>query len=237
MTGPHGPAGPTGEGARDDDAYSATALGSHWFRTPSTGETRRDAPTVRLAAGGAGEDAGDGLLRFGPGVPAPPSGDGGGGGGGTASATAVRHGTPPYAHPAAAGAGRRRPRLRRYALAAAVLLAVLAYLAWQRLGPDLAVEHVAVRTDPDGPGCDGTADVVGAVTTNGRAGTIRYRWLRSDGTSSGVLEEEVARGQRQARLHLLWTFRGEGVHRATARLEVTSPGRHTAGAAFTYRCP
>jgi hypothetical protein len=132
--------------------------------------------------------------------------------------------------------GRRRG-LRRYALAATVLLAVLGFLAWQRYGPGVAVRDVVVRTSPDGPGCGGTADVVGVVRTDGRPGTLTYRWVRSDGTDSGLLRERVGRGQKQARLHLLWTFEGRGEYRASAELWIVSPSRHSADARFTYRCP
>ncbi|MEE1938942.1 hypothetical protein V1L54_05855 [Streptomyces sp. TRM 70361] len=202
-----------------DDTYSATLLGTHWGQTP--------VPDTRLPAPAPGDPAG-GVLRFGPGVPR--------GGTGAAPAASAWHGAPPPGRPAP-GTARRRPWPRRWALAAALLPAVLAYPAWQWLGPELTVEQVAVRADPAGPGCDGTADVVGVVTTNGWSGTIRYRWLRDGGTSSGVLEEKVARGQREARLHLLWTFRGEGVRQASARLEILSPGSRAASADFTYRCP
>ncbi|WP_199185843.1 hypothetical protein [Streptomyces carminius] len=209
----------------DDDTYSATLLGTHWVRTPTPepGPPRHDTPTAHLADPAGGGPAG-GVLRIGPGVPRS----------GTVPAPATAAGTRPHGRPAA-GTIRRRPR--RWAPAAALLAAVLAYPAWQWLGPELTVHQMAVRADPAGPGCDGTADVVGVVTTNGWSGTIRYRWLRDGGASSGVLEEKVARGQREARLHLLWTFRGEGVRRASARLEILSPGSRAADADFTYRCP
>jgi hypothetical protein len=38
------------------------------------------------------------------------------------------------------------------------------------------------------------------------------------------------------RLHLLWTFHGQGSHQARAELEITSPAAHTASARFTYDC-
>lgn len=190
------------ERGRDSDSeYSATELASHWFQTPD-----RDESAATLI------EPPDGVLRFGPGVPA-----------------RAPAGPPPRPR-------RRRRGLRRYALAAAVLLAVLGYLAWQRLGPPLAVESVTVESDAGGPGCDGTADVVGVVSTNGSPGTLRYRWVRSDGTESGTLEEKLTRGQREARLHLLWTFRGKGSHEARAELRITAPERHTAATQFSYSC-
>lgn len=131
---------------------------------------------------------------------------------------------------------RRLAGLRRYALAAFVLAGVLAYLGWQRFGPGIEVQDVAVRTDPKGPDCDAAADVVAVVATNGRPGILTYRWVRSDGTRSEQLTERVPRGQREARLHLLWTFKGTGSYPAKAELQLVSPGQRTAAVDFTYRC-
>ncbi len=86
-----------------DDEYSATVLGSHWFSGPPA------------AAEPVAPDRVEGsVLRFGPGV--------------TAAMPA------PFPVSAALAAPPRRRRgagLRRYALAAVVLAAVLAYLGWQ----------------------------------------------------------------------------------------------------------
>ncbi|WP_328622243.1 hypothetical protein [Streptomyces sp. NBC_00354] len=157
------------------------------------------------------------VLRFGPGVTA-----------------AMPAPFPVVAEPVPA---RRRVEWRRYTLAAVVLLAVLAYLAWQRYGPAIEVRDVTVAAaDPQGPGCDSAADVVAVVRTNGRPGTLTYRWIRSDGTQSEQLTERVPRGKKEARLHLLWTFQGRGTYAAEAKLQLVSPGQHTAATQFTYRC-
>ncbi|THA81502.1 hypothetical protein [Streptomyces sp. A0592] len=196
--------------APEGDDYSATVLGSHWFSGPP-------AP-----AGPVEPDRVEGsVLRFGPGVTA-----------------AMPAPFPLDAAVAVAAVPRRRQGagLRRYALAAVVLAAVLAYLGWQRYGPGLAVREVAVSTDPAGPACDATADVVAVVGTNGRPGTLTYRWVRSDGTRSEELTERVPRGQSEARLHLLWTFRGTGSYQAKAELQLLSPAQRTASVNFTYRC-
>lgn len=195
--------------APQDDDYSATVLGSHWFSGP------QPAPEV------VPDRVEGSVLRFGPGV--------------TAAMPAPFPVTGAAAASARSGAG-RGSGLRRYALAAGVLLAVLAHLGWQRFGPALAVREVAVTTAAEGPACDAAADVVAVVRTNGRPGTLTYRWLRSDGTRSEPLTERVPRGQREARLHLLWTFRGTGTYPARAELELLSPGRRTAAVEFGYRC-
>ncbi|MDI9884315.1 hypothetical protein QMZ92_07855 [Streptomyces sp. HNM0645] len=215
------PPSPDGEGhgPPSPEDYSATALASHWSELPDTPP-----------------DAVEGtVLRFGPGVTAAAreryDGD---------RTTVVWHtGTlPGAAPPPARGAGRSwASGLRRYALAAVILLAVLLFLGWQRFGPGPTVRGVAVDTDPGGPGCDGTAVVTAVVRTDGRPGALTYRWVRSDGTASEVLTERMARGQDRARLRLLWTFHGEGAYRARAELRLSSPSRHDASAEFLYTCP
>ncbi|WP_329123772.1 hypothetical protein [Streptomyces sp. NBC_01353] len=203
----------------DSDDYSATVLGSQWFERPAD-----DVPPDRVE----GE-----VLRFGPGVTAAVrrrAVDG-------PTTAQIWHGTLPGQDPGGAPPRPRGRGLGRYALAGVVLLAVLAFLAWQRIGPTVSVRGVAVAPPARPLGCDGTADVVAVVETDGRPGTVTYRWERSDGTTSGLLRERLARHQTQARLHLLWTFRGRGEHRATARLVIVSPSPgHTAETRFTYRC-
>ncbi|MFG2336269.1 hypothetical protein [Streptomyces yangpuensis] len=189
-----------------DEEYSATVLGSHWFSGP---------PQPQEAVPDRVEGS---VMRFGPGV------------------TAAMPAPFPVVVPVVVPPRRRGAGLRRYTLAAVVLAAVLAYLGWQRFGPGIEVRDVAVTTDPAGPACDATADVVAVVGTNGRPGTLTYRWVRSDGTKSEELTERVPRGQREARLHLLWTFRGTGSYQAKAELQLLSPGQRTAAVDFTYRC-
>ncbi|WP_261993231.1 hypothetical protein [Streptomyces sp. adm13(2018)] len=199
----------------NDDDYSATQLGSHWFERPVP-----EAAPDRVE----GE-----VLRFGPGVTAAALRRAEN----TPTAVEIWHGTLPGV-PAPRPARSRGPR--RYALAAVVLVAVLLFLAWREYGPGVAVRDVTVGVAEQRLGCDGTADVVGLVRTDGRPGTVTYRWERSDGTRSGVLTEKLARGQEEARLHLLWTFHGSGTHQAVARLVVTSPGQRSSEVTFTYDC-
>ncbi|MEV6651838.1 hypothetical protein [Streptomyces sp. NPDC051219] len=219
----------------DDDEYSATALASHWIQRPEPPTRQHPHPYPRHdAAPDAAPDRVEGsVLRFGPGVTAVAHHRHG-----RDSTATVWHGTLPGRTPLPPRAGRQRSAgLRRYSLAAVVLLAALAFLAWQRYGPTMAVRGVTVQTPPQSPSCDGTADITAVVKTDGRPGTLAYRWQRSDGTTSGELREGVSRGQREARLHLLWTFHGRGDYRARAELQITSPTRHTAATGFTYSCP
>ncbi|MCM2390591.1 hypothetical protein [Streptomyces albipurpureus] len=230
-------------GADPGDGYSATALGSHWFDRPGPmpqgeGPTLVQPPSwpgVRTDSAEVLPDRVEGqVLRFGPGVTGSPRSHST-----HHTASAVWHGTQPdTSHRSdAAGPPKSRVRgLRRYALAAVVLAAVLSFLAWQRYGASLTVEKVSVRTAAERIGCGGTADLVGLVDTDGRAGALVYRWVRSDGTTSGRLREKLARGQKQAKLHLLWTFSGEGEYRASAELQLISPSTHRASGRFDYRC-
>ncbi|MGI5365778.1 hypothetical protein [Streptomyces iakyrus] len=205
----------------DDAEYSATVLASHWIQRPGPDETPVGQPATEHGPWPVPPDRVEGsVLRFGPGV--------------TAAARQRTHVTLPAVPPPPAP---RVRRLRRHALPALVLVCVLAFLAWQRLGPALRVNTVTVTARPTALDCDGTADLVGLVTTNGRPGTLSYRWIRSDGTASGVLKEELVRGQRQARLHLRWTFEGPGHRTARAELRILSGTARTATTGFAYDCP
>ncbi|MEV4695026.1 hypothetical protein AB0K27_28395 [Micromonospora echinospora] len=173
------------------------------------------------AVSGAPAPAPGGELRFGPGVPV----------------------TPPPAPPwPTAPPIRPRPVWRRVVsvlstlLAAALLLTVGLYL-WQRLRP-MEVEQVSVAaTRPAGVACDVTVDVVATVRTNGRAGTIRYQWFRSDAPPGAVLTERVGSGQHTATLTLKWTFSGVGTTAGTATVNIIEPAPMQAGARVRYRCP
>ncbi|MEU8577608.1 hypothetical protein [Streptomyces asoensis] len=208
---------PDGHGSADAE-YSATVLASHWIQRPEPRATLVGPPATRILPTPEPDRVEGTVLRFGPGVSA-------------AAAQRTHRTLPAVPTPAAPS------RVRRHALPVLVIVLVIAFLAWQRLGPSVAVRSVDVTARPTVVGCDGTADIVGLVTTDGRPGTLSYRWIRSDGTASGVLREVVVRGQRQARLHLLWTFEGKGHYTARAELHLVSPlGRTTTGH-LTYDCP
>ncbi|MFD7135066.1 hypothetical protein [Streptomyces sp. NPDC059894] len=212
------------DAASDDDGYSATVLADHWFRRPGPDSGTHAAVPVPVPQAGptAPRDADRTLLRFGPGV------------------TAALARGPRAALPAAPPAPPEPPcrRLRRHALPALVLAAALAFVLWrqQSAGP-VAVREVTVTAARQSAGCDGTADVVAVVRTDGGPGTFSYRWVRNDGTASDVLHATVARGTRHTRLHLLWTFQGQGRFTAAAELRVLSPVRRAAEVRFSYDCP
>lgn len=223
---------PADEPGPADAEYSATVLGSHWIQRPEPDDTKALTentdtlvePTATKIAPTAPTrpDRVEGtVLRFGPGV--------------TAAVAHRTHRTLPVVPPAPTTP--RHRRLRRHALPALVLVCVIAFLVWQRLGPSVEVRTVAVTARPTAVGCGDTADLVGVVTTNGRPGKLAYRWIRSDGTTSDVLRETVVRGQKRARLHLLWTFQGKGHYPAQAELRILSPAHRTVAGHLTYDCP
>ncbi|MEY9962869.1 hypothetical protein ABIA33_000895 [Streptacidiphilus sp. MAP12-16] len=185
------------------------------------------APTLQPAQPSAQQPAlpAEGLIRFGPGVPDPK----------TARTIAVWKGAGPG--PAAAPEAKPGRRVGRYALAGVVLLAVVAFLLWQRFGPSLAVSSVSVAAAPASLGCDGTEVVTATLQTNGRSGTVHYRWVRSDGTDSGVLQQSVPAGLHQVSVPLRWTVQGKGTFQGTATVWITGPVAGSASASFSYSCP
>ncbi|MGV4984601.1 hypothetical protein ACVB8X_42535 [Streptomyces sp. NRAIS4] len=172
----------------------------------------------------AGEDSGEIMLRFGPGVPVEEQ-----------DVLRARWRTA-----AAVPARQRRRRRRRGWIITTAVVAIAAVLLWLLLRPAPAPAVVAVQVQaPAGPlHCGQTADLVGVVTTDGHGGPVTYRWLRADGQDSGELVRTAHRGERRVRVHLRWTVRGPGRFRGTARLRIahqTAPME--AEASFTYVCP
>lgn len=212
----------------DPDAWRSTLE----FPAEETAETVPQQPDADGAVTEAAPGT-TGLRRFGPGVPTPT------GSAGTGQAAAVWHGTVSPGESAGPGVPGRKHRsraLRGWSLPIVVVLAVLAYLAWQRYPRPVHVTGLDVRADAASWGCGATARVVGTVRTDGGAGTIRYRWRRSDGTTSDELREEVPRGTRQTQVVLLWTLTGPGSLTATATLTVLAPQEQSATAGFRYLC-
>ncbi|MER7584315.1 hypothetical protein [Kitasatospora sp. NPDC097691] len=134
-------------------------------------------------------------------------------------------------------ARRRRAAFGRLVWAAVLLVLPAVLLTRCHVDPPLDLTGVSVTAAPAaGPTCGGTAVLTASVTTNGNPGTIRYRWLRNDGTSSGELVQPVQSGERQVDLVLRWTFDGPGTLRATATVEVLTPQRLSGSTTFRYSC-
>ncbi|MFF7592731.1 hypothetical protein ACFZCK_35155 [Kitasatospora purpeofusca] len=209
----HGTAAPADPASASAPAFAPTGVAPpsapsapSASATPSVTESEDERP---LAPGE--------LRRFGPGVPP--------------LAAAVWHGAAvPGAEPP------RRRRVWRRLLPPVLLLAVLALLFWRFSTPALAVTGVGVTTDPAGPGCDSVAVIKAEVATDGGSGTLRYRWLRSDGTTSGEIDQAIGSGARRTELVLRWSFEGRGSLAATATLEILAPGSRSAAVSFPYHC-
>jgi hypothetical protein len=179
---------------------------------------------VNLPPATAGEDSGEILLRFGPGVP-------------VEEQDVLRA---LWRTEAAVPATPRSRRRRRGWIVTTAVVAIAAVLLWLLLRPAPAPEVVSVRVQaPAGPlHCGQTADLIGVVTTDGQGGPVTYRWLRADGQDSGELIRTAHRGERRIRVHLRWTVRGPGRFRGTARLRIAHrPAPMEAKASFTYVCP
>ncbi|MGC5334133.1 hypothetical protein [Micromonospora sp. DT62] len=195
--------------------WTARATATEVGQVAGTGRTTAPGPGTQL--GGSAVPPG-GEVRFGPGVPT----------------------TPPPA-PAWPAPPRRRSAWRTVAsvlstlLTVALLAAVGLYL-WQRISP-LEVTGVTVAVpQPAGDRCDVTVDVVATVSTNGRAGEIRYQWLRTGSAPGSLLTERVGYGQRTVELTLRWAFSGVGSTTETATVNITSPAPVQAQAPVSYGC-
>lgn len=169
-------------------------------------------------------------VRFGPGVPAQaaPAPD---------RATAIWRGevrpVGSTAQPAAAS------RSRRWIMPLTVLIlviAVLIYFLWGRTSDPVAVSSVAVRPSAATVTCGQTERLSAVIATNGGSGKLTYQWVRSDGTTSDVLTQNMNKGEHQTAVTLLWNFDGYGTLDATATLHILSPGNASGSAAFRYTC-
>jgi hypothetical protein len=117
-----------------------------------------------------------------------------------------------------------------------LLGAVLAYLLLWRSDPLVLTGAEVAPAAPPGQACNVTVDVVGTIHTNGQAGTIQYRWLRSDGESTGPLTQTAEVGKPVVQVHLLWALSGKGRYPASATLEISQPRPLNTAGGFTYSC-
>lgn len=204
----------------------ATALGKRRSRSDQADPTNtragrgREPDTDERRDGTTPLPTDDEVVRFGPGVPA--------------AATVPGWSTP--TGPPSRDPRRRRPR--RWVGAVLTLLIVAGVVAFLLLrgGSQVAVQRLDVRAAPAAASCDTTVDVVGTITTDGHAGSVRYQWLRSDGQTSEVLTQTVASGTTSTDVHLQWSVTGQGRLAATATLRVLDPAPTEAAGGFTYSC-
>jgi serine/threonine protein kinase len=135
---------------------------------------------------------------------------------------------------------KRRPR-RRWApvlstlLTIAIAAGVWIYV-WDRAHAKLAITYVAVTATNASVGCDGTANIVGTITTNGRGGPIEYEWIGPNADPQ-VQTTEDASGSDTVRVTQKWVFRNKGTGKSVAQLRVLKPGQAEASITFPYVCP
>jgi hypothetical protein len=136
---------------------------------------------------------------------------------------------------------KRRPRRRRWAgvlstlLTIAIAAGVWVYV-WERAHAKLAITYVAVTAANPSVGCDGTANIVGTISTNGRGGPIEYEWIGPDADPQ-VQTTEDASGSDTVRVLQKWVFHNKGTGKSVAQLRVLKPGQAEASITFPYKCP
>lgn len=111
----------------------------------------------------------------------------------------------------------RLPRPAWRALVAAPMLSVTGDAEWRQFNRKFPVGSVLVQATPPPAACNNTAVISADVGTNGQAGTLSYRWWKSNGQTSEPRSKHVPQGQRHTRLQLDWAFRGPAVRRGRAR--------------------
>jgi serine/threonine-protein kinase len=136
----------------------------------------------------------------------------------------------------------RRPRRRRRwpaLLSTLLTIAVAAgvwFYVWDRTHGKLSITQVAVTTPNPSVGCNGTADIIGTITTNGRGGQIQYEWIRGSETGPALVAQ-AGSASNEVKVSLQWAFHGKGTGKAVAKLLVLTPTRDEASITFPYSCP
>jgi serine/threonine protein kinase len=156
-----------------------------------------------------------------------------------------------YAPQAAAGRGnpipnwpvaQQRPRPRPLwrgvvsSLITAAIVAGVGVYFWEREHQTLKITGVDITAANESVGCNGTADIIGTISTNGRGGTISYQWVRN-GVADKTLVADDASGSNTVRIPLKWAFHGKGTGSAVAELRVLDPQEDEGSITFPYSCP
>jgi eukaryotic-like serine/threonine-protein kinase len=135
---------------------------------------------------------------------------------------------------------RRRPRRRWAGLLSTLLTLALAAGVWiyvyHRTHDKLKITAVTVTVAPQTVGCNGTADIIGTISTNGYGGPISYQWIRGTEQPSAALVADDASGSDTVRIQLNWAFHGKGTGQAVAKLRVLTPDQAESSITFPYSC-
>jgi serine/threonine-protein kinase len=146
-------------------------------------------------------------------------------------------GTPAWPTPRPAPRRRRWRGVLSTVLTVAIACGVLAYV-YERSHARLSITSVNVTTPDKSVGCNGTENLVGTITTNGRGGPISYEWVTTGNPKPQVLAAADESGKDTVVVHLRWAFHGKGTGNAVVELRVLSPGQVTESVNIPYSgCP
>jgi serine/threonine protein kinase len=135
----------------------------------------------------------------------------------------------------------RRPPRRRWAgLLSTLVTVALAAGVWiyvyERTHNKLTITNLTVTVANQVVGCNGTADIIGTITTNGHGGPISYEWVRGTDQPDPALVVDDASGNKTVPVQLKWKFHGKGTIQAVAKLLVLTPDSAEASITFPYSC-
>jgi eukaryotic-like serine/threonine-protein kinase len=121
-------------------------------------------------------------------------------------------------------------------ITAAIVAGAGAYY-WVRTHETMAITKVLVTaTNPKvGVGCNGTANLIGTITTNGHGGPIEYEWILG-GVKKGVLKATAGTESDTVQVTMGWTFHGKGNGSYVAELDTLTPESDQASITFPYSC-
>jgi serine/threonine-protein kinase len=136
---------------------------------------------------------------------------------------------------------RRRWRRWRGLLSTLLTLAIAAGVwayVWERSHGKLSITSVSVKAANEAVtvGCNGTADIIGTISTNGKGGPITYEWISDPTQQPKVLTVQDQSGSDTVQVSLDWSFHGRGTGSAVATLEVLTPEADKASITFPYTC-
>jgi Protein kinase domain len=140
------------------------------------------------------------------------------------------------------GPERRSPRPRRRwraALSTLVTVAIAAgvlFYVWHQSRGKLVVTGVSVTAPSGSVGCDGTAAIVGTITTNGHGGPITYKWTHTGESSAPVQQAVDASGSDTVTVQLKWTLHGKKTTQPVAKLQVLTPQPAGDSVSISYHC-
>jgi len=120
-------------------------------------------------------------------------------------------------------------------ITAAIVAGVGVYF-WERSHETLKITEVKVTAANQSVGCNGTADLIGTITTNGHGGPVSYQWVRGAVTDPALVADDQS-GSDDVRVELKWAFHGKGTGQAVAELKVLEPQHAEASITFPYSCP